>query len=43
MKKIIVRLKWHKDAIENGGATVLSCIKYELQYTIWKLKKYITI
>ena len=30
MKAFINKLQWHYDAIVNGGATVLDCIKIEL-------------
>ena len=29
--KFINRLSWHYDAITNGGATILDCIKVEYQ------------
>jgi len=31
MKTIISRLSWHYDAIVNGGATIIDCIRVELQ------------
>jgi hypothetical protein len=31
MKKFIQRIQWHYDAIVNGGASVLDCIKVELK------------
>ena len=30
MKKFISKLEWHYDAIKNGGASLLDCLKIEL-------------